>query len=72
MSLCGDIDFDKEGFEENNTFKQTIIFESVEMDTTDKDDPKARVIAKIVTYSTIETAEFIVKNKGLYNTFKKN
>lgn len=71
VSLCGDIDFDKEGFEENNTFKQTIIFESVEMDTTDKDDPKARVTAKIVTYNTIETAEFIVKNKGLYNTFKK-
>lgn len=71
VSLCGDIDFDKEGFEENNTFKQVIIFESIEMDTTDKEDPKARLIAKIVTYSTIETAEFIIRNKNLYNTFKK-
>ena len=43
VSLCGDIDFEKEGFEENNTFKQVIIFESIEMDTEDKDDPKARL-----------------------------
>lgn len=71
ISLCGDIDFEKEGFEEGNTFKQVIVFDSIEMDTSDKNDPKARLIAKIVTYNTIETAEFIVRNKNLYNTFNK-
>lgn len=72
ISLCKDIDFGKEDFKPNNMFKQTIIFESIEMDTENKEDPKARVTAKIVTYSTIETTEFIIRNKSLYNTFKKN
>lgn len=72
VSLCKDIDFEKEDFKPTNQFKQTIIFESIEMDTEDKNDPKARITAKIVTYNTIETAEFIIRNKSLYNTFKKN
>ena len=72
VSLCKYIDFSKEDFEENNSFKQTIIFESIEIDKEDKNDPKARVIAKIVTYSSIETAEFIIREKGLVSTFKKN
>ncbi|OSA95675.1 UNVERIFIED_ORG: hypothetical protein B2H93_04440 [Clostridium botulinum] len=72
VSLCKDIDFEKEDFKPNNQFKQVIIFESIEMDTSDKNDPKARVTAKLVTYNTIETAEFIIRNKSLYNTFKKN
>lgn len=72
VSLCKDIDFDDEKFTPNNQFKQTIIFESIELDTENKEDQKARVTAKIITYSTIETAEFIIRNKQLYNTFKKN
>lgn len=72
VSLCKDINFEKEDFAPQNQFKQTIIFESIDMDSTDKENPKARVSAKIVTYNTIENAEFIIKQKALYNTFKKN
>ena len=72
VSLCKDIDFEKEDFKPQSQFKQTIIFESIDMDDSDKNDPKARVTAKIVTYNSIESAEFIIKQKALYNSFKKN
>lgn len=72
VSLAKDIDFDAEGFEETNTFKQTIVFTGIEMDESNKEDKKARVSAKIVTYDSIEDAEFIIREKGLFNNFKKN
>lgn len=71
ISLAKPIDFSEEDFKENNSFKQTIVFEDIEMDNENKDDVKGRVTAKIITYNTIETAEFIIKNKNLYNLFKK-
>ena len=71
VSLCRDIDFKAEDFQENNGFKQVIIFESIEFDESDANDKKARVQAKIITYSTIESAEFIIRDKKLANIFKK-
>ena len=72
VSLCRDIDFKAEDFQENNGFKQVIIFEGIEFDESDANDKKARVQAKIITYSTIESAEFIIRDKKLANVFKKN
>lgn len=71
VSLCGEVEFKEENYEEVNDFKQTIIFTGVEMDDSNLDDKKGVVTAKIVTYSTIEEAEFIIRNKKLYDNFKK-
>lgn len=72
VSLCKDIDFEKEDFKPTNQFKQTIIFTSIEMNKDNENDHKGIVGAKIVTYNTIETAEFIIRDKNLFNLFKKN
>ena len=72
VSLCGEVDFKDEEFKEVNDFKQQIIFMGIEMDDSNPEDKKGLVSAKIVTYSTIEEAEFVVRDKGLFNTFKKN
>lgn len=66
------IDFDEEDFEPMNDFQQVIIFMSAELDDSDKDDIKGMIQAKIVTYSTIEDTEFIVRDKKLFSTLKKN
>lgn len=67
ISLCSkDIDFSVEGFESKSDFSQQIIFLGVE-----KKDDVFIVSAKIVTYSTIEDAEFIIKDKALANMFKQ-
>lgn len=72
VSLCREINFEDEDFKEDNAFKQHIIFMGIELDDSDMNDKKARLSAKIVTYNTIENAEFIIKNMNLYNIFKKN
>lgn len=72
VSLCKPVDFEKEDFEETNSFKQVIIFESIEKNDEDKDDIKFEITAKIVTYSSIETATFIIRNEALARNFKKN
>ena len=67
-----DIDFTVEGFKPTNDFQQTIIFMEAEMDETDPDDKKGIVSAKIVTYNSIEDAEFIIRDGKLFKMFKKN
>ena len=65
------IDFDAEDFVETSDFKQKIIFMGVEK-VEDKDDPRFAIEAKIITYSSVETAEFITRNAALANQFRSN
>lgn len=73
ISLCQDIDFNSDDYTQQNDFNQVIIFMGIEQEKVD-DKPTGRfvVLAKIVTYSNIEDAEFIVENKDLANKFKKS
>lgn len=67
ISLCSkDIDFSGEGFELKSDFSQQIVYMGI-----DKKDDVFIVKAKIITYSTIEDAEFIIKDKALANMFKQ-
>ena len=74
VSLCADIDFNDEKYIQQNDFKQVIVFMGVdkEMDGNDKHTGRFVVTAKIVTYNTIEDAEFIIENIKLANMFRKN
>lgn len=67
-----EIDFEAEDFEQVADFQQTIVFMGITLDDSDKEDVKGVVEAKIIKYSTIEDAEFIIRDKKLYNVFKKN
>ena len=74
ISLCkAPVDFDDEKFEAQHDFTQTIVFMGVEQEK-ENDKPTGRFIvsAKIVTYSTIEDAMFIIADSKLANMFKKN
>lgn len=73
ISLCGAVDFNDEKFEAQHDFTQTIVFMGIEQEK-ENDKPTGRFIvsAKIVTYSTIEDAMFIVAESKLANLFKKN
>lgn len=66
------VDFEAEDFEKVADFKQKIVFMGINKDETDKNDVKFIIEAKIVKYSTIEDAEFIVRNSKLANTLRKN
>lgn len=67
LSLCSkDLDFSDEGFEVKSDFSQQIIFMGI-----DKKNDYFVVNAKIVTYSSIEDAEFIIKDKALATMFKQ-
>lgn len=73
ISLCADVDFHDENFTQQNDFNQVIIFMNIDQEK-ENDKPTGRfvVAAKIVTYSSIEDAEFIITNKDLANKFKKS
>ena len=68
LSLCQNVDFEKEGFEASADFKQTFIFDSIE-----KVDGKEKwlVNTKIITYNSVEQAEFIIYDKALASDFRK-
>lgn len=74
ISLCADIDFDDEKFIRQNDFNQVIIFMGIDQEKDDADKPTGRfvVLAKIVTYSTIEDVQFIIEDKDLANKFRKS
>ncbi|MED1789076.1 hypothetical protein P4V47_16560 [Brevibacillus laterosporus] len=63
------INFDSDDFEEKNDFKQRMIYMGIEK-IQDKNDPRYQVNAKIVTYQTVEDADFIIRDKSLANQFK--
>mgnify|MGYP000860136482 CR=1 FL=1 len=70
ISLCKDLDFDAEGFTSMADFQQVIVFTGIEKDTKVAD--RFIVSAKIVTYNTIEDAEFFIEDAKLANMFRKN
>ena len=74
ISLCPDIDFNDERYSQQNDFNQVIVFMGIdkEVDDSGKQTGRFVVSAKIVTYSTIEDAEFIIENSKLANMFRKN
>lgn len=72
LSLCGEVDFNDEEYKEQHDFSQVIVFMGIDQEKTD-DKPTGRylVSAKIVTYSTIEDAEFVIERKELATLFAK-
>lgn len=73
VSLCKPIDFADDDFIPTADFNQTIIFMGIEQEKeNDKATGRFIVSAKIVNYSTIEDAEFIIEEKKLADLFKKN
>lgn len=68
ISLCAPVDFEE--YSDNNKpvhdFEQTIVFWGIE-----KEDGRAVVSAKIVTYNSIEDAVFYVTNPALANSMRK-
>lgn len=72
VSLCRDVDFSTENFTPISYFTQRIMFMGISQE--EKSGIKTGrfvVSAKIVTYSSIEDAEFIVENATIANTFRK-
>lgn len=65
------VDFEDENFTETADFKQKIVYTGIEK-VNDTNDPRFAVSAKIVTYQTIEDAEFIIRDAQLANQFRKN
>ena len=73
LSLCSEINFDSKDYKQQNNFSQTIIYMGIEQEKDDSEKPTGRyiVLAKIVTYKSIEDAQFFIENKNLANTFRK-
>lgn len=73
VSLCQDINFDDEKFNPMHDFTQTIVFMGIEQEV-ENEKPTGRFVvsAKIITYSTIEDAEFIITDNKLANVLRKN
>lgn len=74
ISLCSEVKFDDEKYEQQNDFNQVIIFMGIEQEKDDNDKPTSRfiVLAKIVTYTNIEDVQFIIEDKTLANKFRKS
>lgn len=71
-ALKSPVDLESEDYKEKSDFTQTIIFMGADLDESDTSDKKGLIQAKVVTYSTIEDVEFIVRDKTLFQTLKKN
>lgn len=71
ISLCQDVEFNEE-YEELNDFNQVIVFMGIDQEKQDN-KPTGRYVvdARIVTYKTIENAEFYIENSNLANLFRK-
>lgn len=68
-----DINLEVEGYEPTNAFNQRIVFVGIEQEKeNEKPTGRAIVQAKIVKYSTIEDAEFIIEDSNLIKLFRKN
>lgn len=72
ISLCQEVDFDDEDYEQKHNFTQTIVFVGIdqEKDANDKATGRFVVDAKIVNYNSIESAEFIIEDAKLAKQFK--
>lgn len=71
-ALKSPIDMDADDYVEKSDFTQTIIFMGAMKDDSDPEDKKGLIQAKIVTYSTIEDTEFVVRDAKLFQTLSKN
>ena len=73
ISLCQDVDFSDEQYKPLHAFKQAIVFMGIAQEKNDDGKATGRftIPAKILEYSSIEDAEFIVESVKLANTFKK-
>lgn len=72
LSLCGEVNFIDEDYKAQHDFSQVIVFMGIEQETMDdRLTGRYLVSAKIVTYSTIEDAEFVIERKELATLFKK-
>lgn len=67
ISLCKPIDFDAEDFEVMGFFEQVIVFMGIKKND---DTNNFTVNAKIITYNSVEDAEFIVENPKLVKNLK--
>lgn len=65
ISLCKPIDYTDENFEQMADFEQTIVFMSIA-----KREHDFLLSAKIITYNTIEDAEFVISDAALAKNFK--
>lgn len=65
------LDFEDDKFVETSDFKQRILFMGIKK-IDDKDDPRFEVEAKIVTYNSVEDADFVIRNTSLANTLRSN
>lgn len=73
VSLCADVDFNEEDYNPMHDFTQTIVFMGIEPEVeNEKKTGRFVLSAKVITYSTIEDAQFIVTNAKLATIFKKN
>lgn len=74
VSLCKEVDFTADGYEQQNDFNQVIIFMNIDTEKDDDGKQTGRfvVLAKVVTYSNIEDVQFVITNKALANQFKKS
>lgn len=74
ISRMNDLDFTNEEYKERSDFNQVIVFMGINHEKDDNGKSTGRFIveAKIVTYSTIEDAEFIIKDAKLASMFRKN
>lgn len=63
------VDFDDEKFVETSDFRQRILFMGIKK-VEDKADPRFELEAKIVTYNSVEDADFIIRNTSLANTLR--
>lgn len=72
ISLCQEVDFTDDDYEEVHNFTQTIVFVGIdqEKDANDKATGRFVVDAKIVNYNSIESAEFIIEDAKLAKQFK--
>ncbi len=68
VSLCTPVNFESEDFKSHNDFNQVIIFMGIEK----TEDNRFTVSAKIVTYNSIEDAEFIITDFKLAKLFRNN
>lgn len=68
ISLCKPVEFDQDDFKKAANFQQTIVFMGI---APNDDKTKFTVSAKIVTYNSIEDAEFIILDHSLATQFKK-
>ena len=72
ISLCKEVDFESEDYNETHDFTQTIVFMGIEQEKVEE-KPTGRFVveAKIVNYNSIESAEFIVEDVKFANQLRK-